>query len=183
MPLWMCVLIGAVAVGLDWSAIGPDRIRDRLASVLYVPCFAGFFAAIGLTSWIAATLLGADPVWRVVAVIVGIVTIAHWIGAMAPPISLFGRWGRMSLPRAGGKKAGGSAGGGRHVAGRGGGASPSTGTHINTNLVAHSAGVAIALQMMMPGSRYEQLLAAISTGVTGVSTAVGTQVGAFLGFH
>lgn len=55
--------------------------------------------------------------------------------------------------------------------------------HINLPLLGLSAGVAIAMQLVMPGSSYESFVAWLATMATTAAVAVGTAVGGWLGFH
>lgn len=186
MPLWMCIITGALALALDWSAIGPNRLRDRFASLLYIPSFMGWFASVGLARWVAKNLAAAPIEGRVVSVIVGFVIIGWWVCAMLPAWRPFARLGQVEFPSA---KTGGAAGGattttktpsGTAVATR---SKASPMAHINVPLLMLSAGVAIAMQLVMPGSSYEAFVAWLASLATTTAVAVGTAVGGWLGFH
>jgi len=172
----MCLLTGALAGLIDGSGIGPYAIRDRFAAVLYLASALGWFDQLGVAAWEARMLEPLAHDARVIWSMIAVIPLGFWIGAMAPGLAFFGRFGKLQLRRSGGAAvSSGKAGGG-------GKASPSA-ERINGWLLGWTIAVAAAVPITMPASAYMALVGAITFSVTTSATAVATAVGGFFGWN
>lgn len=177
MPLWMCVLIGILSAALDWSGIGPNAFRDRIAAIGYLAAAMGWFNIIGLSQWEETMHSAADHNTRVLWSMASTVPMFFWIGAMLPQIPFLGKFAQLSF-RNGRRPGGGGARSGPPNA------TPSItrAEHINTWLLAWTVGVAVAMPLAMP-SQYHNLVVQIAAAVTAAATSVGQSAGSFFGWN
>jgi hypothetical protein len=173
MPIWMCLLTGLLAAGIDWSGVGPHSLRDRFAAILYLASALGWFDQLGVAAWEARMLAPLSHDARVIWAMSAVIPLAFWIGAMAPPAAFLGRFGKLQL-RKGGGAGGAKAGGGK--------AAPA-GDRLNGWLLGWTIAVAFAVPITMPASAYSAIVAAITGSVTTTATAVGTAVGGWFGWN
>ena len=177
MPIWMCLLTGIIAAGIDWSGIGPNSIRDRFAAILYLASAFGWFQQLGIAAWEARMLAPLSHDARVIWAMAAVVPIGFWLGAMAPPMVVLGRFGQLQFRKGIGGAAPAGAGGKVHTITKVGG------DRINTYLLGWTLAAAAAVPITMPASAYDAIVGAMSGSVTTTASAVGTAVGGFFGWN
>jgi hypothetical protein len=74
------LLVGAVAGALDYSAIGPHAMRDRLAVIGYYASAVSFVHLFGLAEWERSVI--TDYNWRMIGALASLVTHSALLLAM-----------------------------------------------------------------------------------------------------
>jgi len=170
MSLWLCVLNMVIGGFIDWSGVGQNAYRDRVAAIFYLAAILGLFENIGIAAWEVQMHHSLSPDWRIIWSMISVVPVLFWIGAMVPALPVLGRFGRMSFR-------GGRTGGVM----RSGGDGPSSQDRINGKLLGWTVGVALATPLAMP-SAYAKILASINDSATGAALAVATSIARFFGW-
>jgi hypothetical protein len=178
MSLWMCVLLGIIAATIDWSGVGPNSARDRVAAIGYLASALGWSQQLGIDRWEVEMLGTLSHDWRILWSMVGVAVTGFWIGAMVPALPILGRFGQLSF-RGRGRSSVGRPGGASGAAAAGG-ALPSA-SRINGKLLSWTIGVAAATPLAMP-SVYEKLLSSINGSASHAAMAIGTAIGKFFGW-
>ena len=98
-----------------------------------------------------------------------------WIFAMAPPLAILGRLGKLTFRKAPTAKAStdGKVPGGK---------APGSGDRINTTLLAWTLAVAASVPLAMPGTFRTAILSTVTNTTTTVALSVGTTVANFFGW-
>lgn len=174
MSLWMCVLLAVIAGVIDWSGVGPNAARDRVAAIGYLASALGWIQQLHIDRWELEMVRAMSHDWRILWSMVSVIPVVFWVFAMAPALRVLGRAGQMSF-RGGGRPAAAAKPGGAAS-----GPMPSA-ARINGKLLAWTIGVALATPLAMPSS-YAGLLAHINSAATSAALSVGTAVAGFFGW-
>lgn len=181
MPLWMCVLVGVLSAVLDWSGVGPNSLRDRIAAIGYLAAALGWFDIIGLSEWEVRMHAATSHDTRVIWSMASVVPVFFWFGAMLPQLAFLGKFGQLSLrnsrrPRATSARAPGAPGAPA--------ATPAANKleHINSWLLTWTIAVALSVPLAMPSS-YHNLVVTMSSTVIGIASSFGSSVGAYFGWN
>jgi hypothetical protein len=188
MPLWMCVLVGVLSAVLDWSGVGPNALRDRIAAIGYLAAALGWFDIIGLSAWETRMHAATDHNTRVIWSMASVVPVFFWFGAMSPQIGFLGKFAQLSFrnnrrtTRTNTSRASGTSN-----ASNASNASNTTTTankqeHINSWLLMWTIGVALSIPLAMP-SQYHNVVVTMSNTVTNIASSVGSSIGAYFGWN
>lgn len=162
MSMWMCLLLGLIAAGIDWSAAGPNALRDRIAAIGYLASGLGWMDILGVAGWELGIYRGLSHDWQVIWSMAAIVPTGFWIGAMLPRIRCLGRFAQLELRRGGA------------------GAANATGK-INTYLLSWTIAVCVATPLLAP-SAFTRIVAGIQGAAIAGATGVGGAIASFFGW-
>lgn len=176
MSLWMCVLLAVIAGIIDWSGVGPNAARDRVAAILYLASALGWVQQLHIDRWELEMLRSMSHDWRIIWSMAGVIPVAFWIFAMLPALRTLGRLGQTSF-RGGGRPVRPGAASGSGAAS---GPMPSA-ARINGKLLSWTVGVALATPLAMPSS-YAGILDHINSAATTTALSVGSAVAGFFGW-
>lgn len=170
--MWLCVLTGVIGGVIDWSGVGPNAARDRVAAIFYLASALGWFRQLGLNAWEAQMHHSMPYDWRVVVSLSSIVPFTLWLGAMCPELPILGKFGKQSFRG----RSGGASGG------RMGPSGPSSGDRINGRLLTMTVLLAASIPLAFP-STYASILDWVGSIATSAALAVATVVAHFFGWR
>jgi len=177
MPIWMCLGIGAVGWVIDYSAIGVNEWRDRVAAFFYLASALGWFQRLGLASWEERMLAPLNHDVRVIWAMGGAVVIFMWCCAMIPAFEKLGRLGAITFRKSAGTP-GAAATGKTHTI-----TAVKSGNRINTYLLTWTILFAASIPTVMPEGDFVVLVALITDTVNGMGTTAGTFIGDRMGWN
>lgn len=177
MPWWMCIAIGALGWGIDYSAVGPNSLRDRVAAVLYLASALGWFQRLGLAAWEEELLAQLSHDWRIACAMPGAVVMFLWCCAMVPALPHFGRLGAISYRKSAGTPGAAPAGKVHAIT------AVKSGEKINTYLLYWTIAFAASLPTLMPEGVFTKIVAWITTLVIATGLGVGIWIGNRMGWN
>ena len=173
--MWLCVLTGVIGGVIDWSGVGPNAFRDRIAAIFYLASALGWTQNLGIAAWEVQMHHALSPGWRNFWSAASVAPVFFWVFAMGPAWNSLGKIGRLSFR-------GGRGGGAVARSGPGGaGGAPTSMDRINGKLLGWTIGVALATPLAMP-SAYGSILQHINSGATDIALAFAGAVSHFFGW-